>query len=246
MRHETGIDASNEDRKGRRETDIDATNGDGGDAPLSGVRRSLVRPAGLRLFALSDSRGSASSPPPAEGSLNGLGSALVAAGVGLGAVVGLDPLPCFTTVGLMLTPEPPGPGPAPASGDALATTPTPGMALETAPYHDVRWKPAVVDAAARVRVAARGVLREGSGPFSTNVPCACACAVAGEEAPSTTRRRLGALGRGFCGEEGRWLWPPGLAACARTARETRGAFPPDRALSPEVEPSRWGAARGAA
>ena len=142
-----------------RETGVDATNEGCGDAPLSGVRRSLVSPAGLRLFALSDSRGSASSPPPAEGSLNGLGSVLVAAaGVGLGAAAGLDPLPCFTTVGLMLTPEPPGPGPAPASGDALATTPTPGIALETAPYHDVRWKPAVVDAAARVRVAARGVL----------------------------------------------------------------------------------------
>ena len=106
----------------RRETGIDATNGDGGDAPLSGVRRSLVRPAGLRLFALSDSRGSASSPPPAEGSLNGLVPPWWRR-EWLGAVAGLDPLPCFTTVGLMLTPEPPGPGPAPASGDARRRRP---------------------------------------------------------------------------------------------------------------------------
>ena len=156
-------------------------------------------------------------------------------------------LPCFTTAGFATTPRPPGPGPAglglappgepPPSGDAASAVPefapvTPSLPLtggansETAPYQDARWNPAFVedDAFLRFFEETFEASREPAG-----VP-GVARAVAGV---STARAgaRVGEPGLGppdgfvmFVrgGEGGRWLCPPGFAACARAAREATG------------------------
>ena len=155
-------------------------------------------------------------------------------------------LPCFTTAGFATTPRPPGPGPAglglappgepPPSGDAASAVPefapvTPSLPLtggansDTAPYQDARWNPAFVvdDALLRFFGETFEASREPAG-----VP-GVARAVAGV---STARAgaRVGDPGLGppdglfdvRGGEGGRWLCPPGFAACARAAREATG------------------------
>ena len=177
---------------------------------------------------------------------------------------GLLPDPCFTTAGLVLTPPPPGPGPDPASGVAASRNDDPS---DTAPYHDVRWNPALVEAARasrrRVRFPpatppaepqaeppARGDVSGVTEPatergFAADFPASGvpttpeleevrppvavpALAVAGVSTARSRVWRTGEPGLGPAdglvrvGEEGRWLCPPGFAACARAARETTG------------------------
>ena len=136
-------------------------------APPTGVEAESTAEA-----PVDDCRGKDSSAlTPDDGSANGLSAPAEAslardgadagfasddaaepAGPGPGPA-GLLPDPCFTTAGFAMTPPPPGPGPDPASGVAASRKldpsilPLTGVTSETAPYHDVRWNPALVDAA---------------------------------------------------------------------------------------------------